>query len=96
MGKRKLDKIEFIQDDKTRKVTFCKRKKGVLKKSMELSMLCDVSMFIFIYDKDKGRCLHYASQPEDNLLSFFNDSCHREFYSNQDYQKMGGRAEYLP
>ena len=82
MGKRKLEKIELIQNANVRKVTFCKRKKGLLKKSIELSLLCDLSMFIFIYDKNLDRCVHYASDPNENLLDFFNNDCHREFYTN--------------
>ena len=53
-------------------------------------------MFIFIHDKKLNRCIHYASNPGDNLLDFFNDKCHREFYTDQDYLKMGGRADDLP
>ena len=51
MGKRRIETIELIQNKNTRNVTFCKRKKGLLKKSIELSMLCDLNMFVFIYDK---------------------------------------------
>ena len=96
MGKRKLDKIELIKDDNVRKVTSCKRKKGLLKKSIELSLLCDLSMFIFIYDKNHDRCVHYASDTNQNLLHFFNWPCHREFYTNNDYLKMGGKEQDLP
>ena len=53
MGKRKLEKIERIENDNTRKVTYCKRKKGLLKKAIELSKLCDQVCFVFIYDKEK-------------------------------------------
>ena len=96
MGKKKIEKISLISNLNTRKVTFCKRKKGLLKKSMELSMLCDLSIFIFIKDKTSDRCVHYCSEPDKNLLSFFNSESHREFYNNKDYLKMGGRAEDLP
>ena len=58
-------------------------------------MLCDLSMFILIYDKKEGRCVHYASDPAEDLLTYFNDECHREFYTNKDYQKMGGCSKDL-
>lgn len=51
MGKRRIDKIKMIENNNHRKVTYCKRKKGLLKKSIELSILCDVSMFLFVFDK---------------------------------------------
>ena len=31
-----------------RKVTLCKRKKGLLKKTIELSVLCDLKIFLYI------------------------------------------------
>ena len=81
----------MIQNNNHRKVTYCKRKKGLLKKSIELSILCDVSMFLFVYDKSQKRCVHYASNPNDDFLTLFNEQCHREFYTNKDYTKVGGR-----
>ena len=74
--------MRTIKNEGDRKVTFCKRKKGLLKKSIELSTLCDLSIFIFIHDKKLDRCVHYASNPGDNLLDFFNDESHREFYTD--------------
>jgi hypothetical protein len=40
MGKDKTD-ITRIADDKMRYVTFEKRKRGFLKKAIELSLMCD-------------------------------------------------------
>ena len=40
MGKKKIETIELIQDVVQRNVTFCKRKKGLIKKAMEVSILC--------------------------------------------------------
>ena len=95
MGKRRHDKIEMIQNKNHRKVTYCKRRKGLLKKSIELSLLCDVSVFVLIYDEKKKRCVHFGSDPQLDMLKMFNDNCIREFYSNKDYIKVGGRAEDL-
>ena len=44
MGKKKLEKIARIENASQRKVTLCKRKKGLLKKGIELSVLCDLKI----------------------------------------------------
>ena len=61
MGKRKIEKFEKIENDNTRKVTYGKRKKGLLKKAIELSKLCDQEIFIFIHDKEKEKMVHFGS-----------------------------------
>ena len=48
MGKRRIEKITRLQNDSQRKVTLCKRKKGVLKKLIELSILCDLKVFMVL------------------------------------------------
>ena len=44
MGKNKI-KIEQIKSERNRNVTLYKRKKGLIKKAMELSLLCDAEIF---------------------------------------------------
>ena len=73
MGKQKYEKIRRIENEKQRKVTYHKRKKGILKKAVELSVLCDVNAFVFIFDKSSQRCVHFASDPQLDLLSLFNE-----------------------
>ena len=93
MGKRRLEKINAIESRRDRRVTFCKRKVGLLKKTIELSKLCKLSIFMLILDKEQNRCIHYASNKNDDMLELFNQKYQREFYSNKDYIKVGGRQE---
>jgi len=49
MGKHKT-KIERITNAKNRHLAFYKRKKGLLKKAMELSIMCDVNIAMCIFN----------------------------------------------
>ena len=95
MGKKKLEKIDYIHHKKTRNVTYCKRKKGLLKKAVELSILCDISVCVLIYDKSRQRCSHFMNDPEENLLNYFSEQCNREYFSNLDYIDLGGHKDQL-
>ncbi|XP_010088755.2 agamous-like MADS-box protein AGL80 [Morus notabilis] len=54
---RKKVKLAYITDDSARKATFKKRKKGLIKKVEELSILCDIDVCMII-------CSPYDAQPE--------------------------------
>ena len=53
-------------------------------------------MFILINDPNQGRCVHFQSDPKKNIMDYFNEKCHREFFTNNDYLQMGGRRDDLP
>ena len=51
MGKKRIQ-IEEIQSTKSKRLTLIKRKKGLIKKAMELAILCNADVFIEIKSKD--------------------------------------------
>lgn len=67
-----------------------KRKKGLLKKAIELSVLCDLEIFMFIYDKSQSKVTHFSANQDFDLLTLFKTKLQREFWSNFDYSKVGG------
>lgn len=69
MGRNKI-KIEKIKNERIRQVTYYKRKKGLLKKAMELSLLCDVKVFLCIVDKNE-KSMIFSS--EKNIGEFANN-----------------------
>ena len=50
-------KPHFIENEAKRKVTCSKRKRGLLKKSIELSTMCGLDIFLVIFDKDKQKLI---------------------------------------
>ena len=84
MGKKRIESFEKIKDDNQRKVTYCKRKKGLLKKTIELSLLCDLKCFTFIYDHTHSRVIHYASHPDENIMNLFNQELAWDYFTNKD------------
>lgn len=59
MGRGKIA-IEKIDDLAKRQVTFTKRRKGLLKKAKELSILCDAEVGIIVFS-NTARVYEYAS-----------------------------------
>ena len=55
MGKKKIDKISLITNKQQRKVAYCKRKRGFLKKAIELSQMCGQEICMIIHDPESGK-----------------------------------------
>lgn len=73
MGRRKVQ-IKRIDDDRARKVTFAKRKHGLVKKAMELSLLCDcdIALLIFTREKPDQRFYKYTSKGIESIMEKLN------------------------
>jgi len=87
MGRNKI-KIEKIKNDKIRQVTFNKRKRGLLKKAMELSLLCDVKCFLCIVDKTDQSMIYSSETDVPNFVNTFilNFRNTKELFSNGNYK----------
>lgn len=60
MGRKRL-KIKKISDFKTRLITFDKRKRGLLKKAMELSILCGHEILVSYLEDDGTYIIYHTS-----------------------------------
>ncbi|KAJ1440445.1 hypothetical protein SESBI_02018 [Sesbania bispinosa] len=56
------DKIKRIENTTTRQVTFSKRRTGLIKKTHELSVLCDAQIGLIIFSTT-GKMFQYCSEP---------------------------------
>ena len=66
MGRKKIT-ITRINDERTRQVTFTKRKFGLMKKAYELSVLCGCEIALMIFNSN-DRLFQYASSDMDKVL----------------------------
>ncbi|MFQ6662210.1 hypothetical protein Gotur_030095 [Gossypium turneri] len=66
MGRRKL-KIQRLEDMKARQAKYSKRKKGILKKAKELSILCDVEVVLLLSSPSGKPTLFVGQDPKEGL-----------------------------
>ena len=92
MGKKKIEVVAKITDKNSRKVTYTKRKKGLIKKAMELSILCEQNIFLAILDKETDKLVIYTSSPQFDVVEVANiypqlaNRDNHEHYVNEDYE----------
>ena len=68
MGRKKIA-IKPIQSAASRRATFEKRRIGLLKKAMELSILCECTISVSIERKIEKDLQIYASEPFDEIIA---------------------------
>ena len=86
MGRNKI-KIEKIDNDRKRLTTFQKRRHGLIKKAMELSILCDCHVALMVFSDDK--VVTYSSKDMKQMLyDFIHFEDRVVSYSNDDYTKI--------
>jgi hypothetical protein len=84
MGRNKI-KIEKITNERNRHATFTKRKNGLFKKAMELSILCDCEIALLIFNTNE-KVFQYCSNDLEKILKKCTETeepC--QSYTNKDY-----------
>lgn len=66
-GRKKI-KIEFMQENRPRQVSFLKRKNGVLKKAYELSVLTGCETAVVIFNNDNKKLYEFMSTSAEHTL----------------------------
>ena len=91
MGKRKIQ-IAKIENRLNSQITYYKRKKGLIKKALELSLLCDVEVLLVIVDKkNKLSITSSKNSAKDFINNYLLDLEHqkiKEEISLKDYSNM--------
>lgn len=67
MGRAKME-LKRIESSTSRRVTFSKRRNGLLKKAFELSVLCDVEVGVIVFSP-QGKVHDFASSRRARSLS---------------------------
>ena len=95
MGKKRVDVNKFIDDQGRRDVTYAKRKRGIIKKMIELSTMCGQDIFLVIFDKEKQKLVEYRSDPNfgiEIVNGLMNPDIAKHFvhqlYTNEDQVKV--------
>jgi len=84
MGRNKIQIIR-IENERNRQATFTKRKNGLIKKAMELSILCDCEIALIVFQENK--LYQYGSEGINKVMLRFAETKEIpvEDHSNLDY-----------
>jgi len=95
MGRNKIV-IERIANERNRQATFTKRKNGLLKKAMELSILCDCEIAVIIFSSN-NKLIQYSSHEMDKILLKYTEynEQHKPM-TNADYYQQFAKKDKVP
>eukprot|EP00965_Chrysotila_dentata_P048815 1619774-Pleurochrysis_carterae.AAC.1 len=82
MGKRR-EQIAHICDKRSRRVTFVKRKGGLIKKATELSVLCNSEVLLIVFSPSDKMFVYSSSHPEATFQRFKEHRGPQEVHSYQ-------------
>ncbi|KAF0971973.1 hypothetical protein FDP41_009669 [Naegleria fowleri] len=87
MGRKKIA-IQPLTDERNRHVTFNKRKQGLVKKAMELSILCNCQISLVIFNSE-NQLFEYCSTDPRSILQRYCQVAHlpHERLTNAEYTK---------
>tara|TARA_B110000285_G_C14774711_1_gene445658 strand:+ start:171 stop:545 length:375 start_codon:yes stop_codon:yes gene_type:complete len=92
--KTKVYHLVKIKNANRQNVTYSKRKRGLIKKTIELSILCGQDIFMVIFDREKQRLVQYSSSSEfdHNIINQLLDEQTRlqfkyDQFTNESYNK---------
>ncbi|KAL8217616.1 hypothetical protein R6Q57_020989 [Mikania cordata] len=87
--------LKRIENKINRQVTFSKRRAGLLKKSHEISVLCDADVAVIVFST-KGKLHEYASNSSmERILERYERYSHAEMQHTSDHVKLNARIELL-
>ena len=73
---RKARESELITNDYKRRITMKKRRIGLVKKAMQLSLLADCQISLSIFCKEENSMMEYTSESEPRKNKDYHDVHH--------------------
>lgn len=87
MGKKKI-KIEQLKNPRTRQLTFTKRKKGLIKKAMELSILCNANIYLHVSSPEMPNdTTIFSTEDPQSIIKLINMDFPNETTSTQQHKQ---------
>lgn len=87
MGRNKIA-IQKIANERNRQATFTKRKAGLIKKAMELSILCDCDVALIVFNSNQKLYQYASSDMEKILLKYTEHQDTHVSMTNNDYWRV--------